>query len=123
MINHKLVLPEHLNHYGFLFGGWLLNWVDECGYIAANLDLPGNRFVTIGLDKVAFKQSITLGSILTFNIKRFKCGNTSATFNVKVLCDTIKSGVEELVFETNISFVNVDEDGNKKAIKRKGTLS
>jgi len=24
MENYKLVLPEHLNHYGFLFGGNLL---------------------------------------------------------------------------------------------------
>jgi hypothetical protein len=31
MENHKLVLPEHLNQYGFLFGGNLLKWVDEYG--------------------------------------------------------------------------------------------
>ena len=35
MINHKLVLPQYLNHYGFLFGGHLLKWVDEYAYIAA----------------------------------------------------------------------------------------
>ena len=57
MRNHKLVLPEHLNHYGYLFGGYLLHWVDEYGYIAANLDFPGHRFVTIALDNVAFKKS------------------------------------------------------------------
>ena len=47
MINHKLVLPERLNHYGYLFGGYLLHWVDEYAYITANLDFPGHRFVNI----------------------------------------------------------------------------
>ena len=70
MINHKLVLPEHLNHYGYLFGGYLLHWVDEYAYITANLDFPGHRFVTIGLDNVVFRKSIRLGSVLKFDINR-----------------------------------------------------
>ena len=116
MISHKLVLPEHLNHYGYLFGGWLLHWVDEHSYIAVNLDMPGNRFVTIGLDQVVFKKSITMGSVLSFDINRIKLGNSSASYSVKVLCDSIETGDEELVFETNITFVNVDEKGLKRAI-------
>ena len=58
MINDKLVIPEHLNHYGYLFGGYLLHWVDEYAYITANLDFPGHRFVTIGLDKIVFRKNI-----------------------------------------------------------------
>ncbi len=117
MRNHKLVLQEHLNHYGYLFGGYLMNWVDEYGYIAANLDFPGHRFVTIGLDNVIFKKSIHLGSVLKFDIKRMRLGKTSVTYNVKVYSDSIESGEEELVFETNITFVNVDEEGKKKEIR------
>ena len=34
MINqYKLVLPEHLNHYGYLFGGNMLKWADEYSWI------------------------------------------------------------------------------------------
>lgn len=51
MQNHQLVLTEHLNHYGFLFGGTLLKWVDESAYICARLDYPGKSFVTVGMDK------------------------------------------------------------------------
>ena len=117
MINHKLVLPEHLNHYGYLFGGYLLHWVDEYAYITANLDFPGHRFVTIGLDNVVFRKSIRLGSVLKFDINRTRLGSTSAGYNVKVFSDSIESGEEELVFDTNITFVNVDEEGNKQAIR------
>ena len=36
---YKLVLPEHLNQYGFLFGGNLLKWIDEVSWMAS-LDFP-----------------------------------------------------------------------------------
>ncbi len=31
MTSYKLVMPGDLNHYGFLFGGKMLMWVDENG--------------------------------------------------------------------------------------------
>ncbi len=117
MINHKLVLPEHLNHYGYLFGGYLLHWVDEYSYITANLDFPGHRFVTIGLDNVVFRRSIRLGSVLKFDINRIKKGNTSVSYNVKVYSDSIADRTEELVFDTNITFVNIDDAGEKQMIR------
>jgi hypothetical protein len=36
METHRLVLPANLNHYGFLFGGQLLAWIDEASWIAAS---------------------------------------------------------------------------------------
>lgn len=118
MINHKLVLPEHLNHYGYLFGGYLLHWVDEYAYITANLDFPGHRFVTIGLDKVVFMKSIRMGSVLKFDINRTKVGNTSVVYYVRVFSDSIETRLEDLVFETNITFVNIDSEGKKQAIRK-----
>ncbi|MGD0283399.1 MAG: hotdog domain-containing protein, partial [Dissulfurispiraceae bacterium] len=61
MENYKLVLPEHLNQFGYLFGGNLLKWVDEVAWIAASLDFPGCKFVTIGMDRVEFRKSIKQG--------------------------------------------------------------
>ncbi len=118
MKNYKLVLPEHLNHYGYLFGGYLLHWVDEYAYIAANLEFPGHKFVTIGLDNVIFKKVIRLGSVLLFDINRTRKGSTSVTYNVMVFSDSIESGEQELVFETNITFVNIDDEGRKEIIKK-----
>ena len=65
-IHHKIVLRGHLNDYGNLFGGYLLQWIDELGYISVSLDFPGQHFVTIGLDNVEFKHSIREGQILRF---------------------------------------------------------
>jgi len=98
MDHYKLVLPEHLNHYGYLFGGNLLHWIDEIGYIAANLQFPGHEFVTIGLDNVVFKQSIKLGSILKFDTNLTRLGKTAATYNVKVSCEDRDTGSIAQVF-------------------------
>lgn len=34
MTTYKLVMPEDMNHYGFLFGGKMLMWIDEVDEVA-----------------------------------------------------------------------------------------
>lgn len=110
MITHKLVLQGHLNHYGFLFGGQLLKWIDTVGYVAVNIEFPGYEFVTVGLNKVEFHKSIPVGSILEFDTKLIRKGTTSATFNIDVFMNNRDN---ELVFTTEITFVAIDKNGNK----------
>ncbi len=118
MNSHRLVRPEHLNHYGFLFGGTLLKWVDEQSWIAASLDFPGKIFVTIGLDNVEFHKSVRQGAILRFDIHRSKLGNTSVSYQTTVYSDDITTGQEEAIFSTSVTFVHVDDQGNKTPIKQ-----
>ncbi len=113
MENHKLVLPEHLNHYGFLFGGNLLKWVDEYAWIGASLDYPGAKFVTIGMDRVEFRKNIRNGTILKFVIERGRVGNTSVQYGVLVFRGNGDECDNELLFSTNVTFVNVDGQGHK----------
>ena len=68
--NYKVIKPEDLNHYGYLFGGKLLQWVDELSWISASLEFPDCSFVTRSMDKVMFKKSMRQGTILNFNINR-----------------------------------------------------
>ena len=116
MENYKLVLPEHLNHYGFLFGGALLQWVDEVAYITATLQFTGSNFVTIGMDRVEFKKSVRQGDILRFDVQLAKKGRSAVTYSVKVYKKEVTTGIEEIVFQTNITFVSVDEKGIKPVL-------
>ena len=116
METYKLVMPEHLNHFGFLFGGNLLKWTDEIAYIAVTLDYPGCNFVTVGMDKIEFRKSIRQGTILCFDSNQSRLGNTSVEYVVNVTREEITSGQKELVFTTRITFVSVDAEGTKKAI-------
>ena len=117
MKHHKLILPEFMNEQGVLFGGYLLKWIDEFAYVTASLDFPGNRFVTVSLDNVVFRKPILVGYILCFDVVRSRKGTTSVSYAIKVhnAKDPLMKG--ELLFETNIFFVNVDEHGKKETIK------
>ncbi|MBF0586632.1 acyl-CoA thioesterase [Prosthecochloris sp. N3] len=118
MENYKLVLPEHLNHYGFLFGGNLLKWIDEVSYIAVTMDYPGCNFVTVAMDQVVFRKSIRKGAILTFETTRKREGRTSVEYLVNVYKKSISSGERTMVFSTYVTFVCLDENGSKKPLCR-----
>lgn len=111
---YRLVLPNYLNHYGLLYGGQLLQWIDEAGYIAVSLEFPDRQFVTVGLNEVIFHKRIHVGSILQFNSLLIKKGTTSATFEVNVFCHS--KGTKEVVFSNRITFVSIDKDGAKVPI-------
>jgi len=116
MDNHKLVLPEHLNHYGYLFGGHLLQWVDEYAWIAATLDYPGRNFVTVAMDRVEFKKSVKEGTILRVNVEKARQGTTSAQYRVRVFRHPAQEAQEDLIFSTQVTLVCIDEEGRKKAL-------
>ncbi|MEP2776557.1 MAG: hotdog domain-containing protein [Luteolibacter sp.] len=114
METHRLVLPRDLNHYGSLFGGRLLSWVDEAAWIAASADFPHCQFVTIGMDKVEFRHGVGDGTILCIRCERAKKGRTSVTYRVAVTDVRNAPGIS--IFETSVSFVSVNDSGEKAAI-------
>jgi len=122
MNNYAIVRQEHLNHYGFLFGGALLKWVDEYAWLVASRDFPGCPLVTVGMDKISFRKPVLNGSILRFNIKPAKQGQTSIQYTVDVYADAPGANYEQTVFSTIITFAHVDDGGNKQALPRKGPL-
>jgi acyl-CoA hydrolase len=114
--HYKLILPENLNHDGFLFGGNMLKWIDEFAYITANHEFPGNRFVTIALDNVAFHHPVAGGEIIRFDVTRSRLGRTSVQYKIRVFGTRRQASPETILFETHITFVNVDNEGKKQAI-------
>lgn len=121
MENYALVRPEHLNHYGHLFGGVLLKWVDEYAWLAASRDYPGYRFVTVAMDRVEFRHPVGAGASLRFHITRAKEGTTSVTYAVEVFSTEPDATGETSIFTTHITFVRVDETGQKCSLPRQDT--
>ena len=87
MDTYTIVRPEHLNHYGYLFGGQLLKWVDEHAWLVAAREYPGYPLVTRAMDQIDFKTRVANGSILRFRIDRVRAGNTSVSYAVEVFAD------------------------------------
>ena len=118
-MNHrKLVLPGHMNDQGSLFGGYLLQWLDEFAYITASMEFPAHRFVTIALNNVEFKHPIQCGQILRFSVSRVRLGTSSVEYLVEVFGEISVDADEKVLFATNVTFVNVSETGEKMQISR-----
>ena len=114
METHRLVLPGDLNHYGFLFGGRLLAWIDEASWIAASLEYPHCQFVTVAMEAVEFHHSVREGTILRITCTREREGNTSVSYAVKVSDE--RAGPHP-IFSNHVTFVSVDDAGNKRPIR------
>ncbi|HBM16853.1 MAG TPA: acyl-CoA thioesterase [Lentisphaeria bacterium] len=108
--NYKVIKPEDLNHYGYLFGGKLLQWVDEFSWIAASIEFPNHSFVTLEMDKVEFRRSVRQGAILQFAIEKIYQGRASVKYQVKVFVKNDPAENHHEIFRTNVTFVSVDSN-------------
>lgn len=118
MDSFTLVRTEHLNHHGKLFGGQLLKWVDEYAWMAASRDFCGSILVTRAMENLEFRNAVPNGSIMRFSVNLENKGTTSATYTVNVFADMPGLYEEKLIFTNRVTFVAVDEAGNKVPLKR-----
>ena len=110
-----LVRPEHLNHHGYLFGGRLLEWLDEQAYIAAMAELKSEaNLVTVAIDQVVFHVPVRQGSLLRFRSEMVHVGRTSLTVFTEVLL--LRDGEPHVIFSAYVSFVCLNSHGKPRAI-------
>lgn len=111
-----IVRPEHLNHYGHLFGGQMLKWIDEYAYLVGVREFPGARLVTRAMDDVAFTRGVQVGSTLRFCVCRRALGTTSVRYAVNVFAQECGTLEEYHVCRTTITFVCVGPDHAKQPL-------
>ena len=80
----KWVKPEDLNPNGTLFGGRLLQWIDEELGIYAIIQLEIPRTVTKFMSEIDFVSSAKQGDIIEIGIEVVKFGATSITLHCEV---------------------------------------
>ena len=108
---------------GTLFGGQLMYWLDEAAAVYAIRAMGQRRVVTKRFSEAVFQKPICQDELVEFYCVDPKPGNTSLSFRVLV-----KVG-DEIRFQTECTFVAVDEQGQKEAVDWsaspliKGTLS
>ncbi len=118
MDTFTIVRTEHLNHFGYLFGGQLLKWVDEAAWLVATRDFSGHNLVTRAMDRIDFKTRVANGSILRLHVLPRKQGTTSVTYSVDVYAAEPLASKEKHVFSTHVTLACVDEAGNKSALPK-----
>jgi len=99
---------EDLNAMGTLFGGRLLEWIDEEAFIFAYCQLGSTNVVTKYISEIEFKSTARLGDVVEFGTDIVKFGKTSITLKIHVRNKRTKNTI---VTVDNIIFVAVDESG------------
>ena len=112
-----LAMPDALNAYGDVFGGWLLSQMDiACGMAAR--DYTRGRAVTVAVDAMHFHKPMHLGEILACHVVVRRMGRTSITFHVEAWVYRPASSIRELITEGDYVFVAIDEDRKPREIPR-----
>jgi acyl-CoA hydrolase len=111
--NSILVKPEDLNPAGSLFGGRLLEWLDEKGAIFCycQIDFQG-LIVTKLISEINFVSSAKNGDIIEFGFKTVSLGKSSIAISCIVKNKHTKT---EILRIEKMVFVYVDPE-TKKAI-------
>ncbi len=104
----KWVKPEDLNPNHSLFGGRLLQWIDEEAVIYAIVQLENPRVVTKFISEINFINSPKQGDIIEIGIIATHFGRTSLTMRCEVRNKLTR---EPILTIERLVFVNLDENG------------
>ena len=112
----KLIKPEDLNPRRTLFGGKVLQWIDEEAAIFAICQLSSANIVTKAMSAINFVSTAVVGDIIEFGMELVKVGNTSITIG----CDVRNKNTKQSIIKIDkIIFVLLDENGKPKAHNKK----
>lgn len=108
----KWVKPEDLNPNHSLFGGRLLQWIDEEAALYAIIQLENTKVVTKFISEINFISSAKQGDIIEIGIEVLGFGSTSITLQCEV---RNKMTHQTIITVDKIVMVNLGEDGNPVA--------
>lgn len=107
----KWVKPQDLNPNGTLFGGRLLEWIDEEAALYAIIQLENPKTVTKFMSEIDFRSSAREGDIVEIGIGVVKFGTASLTLRCEV---RNKMTRETIITIDKIVLVALDEAGKPK---------
>ncbi len=109
-----LVCPAHINHYGRLFGGHLLKWIDELAGIVA-IRHCGSTVTTAAIDNLQFKAPAYTGDMVVLQGWITYVGRTSMEVRVDTYREAL-DGTREIINRAYIDMVAIDSKGHPKEV-------
>ena len=105
-----VTMPRETNQYGTIFGGVILSYIDQAGFVEARTH-GNHRWVTASIDRVDFHAPVHLGDIVSFYTSTQRVGTKSVTVKVCVEAERYESQQTVAVTEAAITLVSVNADG------------
>ncbi len=114
-ISTKIVQPNDTNPLGNLFGGKLLAWMDEIGYISANRH-SRKIAVTASINNVSFNKPIALGETVILKAMVSRSFRTAMEIIIDVFVENNRNGNIELRNQAIYTFVALENDGKPSEV-------
>ncbi len=110
----KVVFPNITNHHNTMFGGTVMEMMDEVAFMTATR-FARKSFVTVSCDRIDFKKPIPADTLVEL-IGRVKyVGNSSLKVNVQVFVEQMYDEIREKAVSGDFTLVAIGND--KKPMK------
>ena len=106
----ELMMPQHANIMGNVFGGVLLSLVDRAAAVAA-IRHARRPCVTVSVDKVNFREPIRVGELVTALARVNFTGHSSMEIGVKVIAENVLTGEQRHTNSCYLTYVALDDQG------------
>jgi acyl-CoA hydrolase len=110
----KTVFPNTTNHHDTMFGGTVMQMMDEIAFITATR-FCRKGIVTVSSDKIDFTKPIPAGTIVELIGKVTYIGTTSLKVRVDIFIEQMYSDLREKAVSGVFTLVAIDE--HKKPVK------
>ncbi len=109
--NTYLIMPKHINGYGRLFGGILMQWIDEVAGIVAHRH-AGSIVTTACVDNLNFKAGAYLGDTVVLIGRMTYVGKTSMEVRVDTYAEDA-DGTRRMINRAYEVLVAIDQNDKK----------
>ena len=118
LTRHTVMYPD-CNTTHKLFGGRLMQWIDEAAGMFVRCEMHREKVVTAHLDRLSFKRPTQLGEIVEIYCKVLRYGRTSLQISVIVTnLDPEQPAHRRTKLETQMVWVAIDGEGKPCAYTR-----
>ena len=107
----KWIKPEDLNPNNSLFGGRLLEWIDEEAALYAIVQLENHKVVTKYISEINFISSAKQGEVIEIGLEVIAFGKSSISLKCEV---RNKMTRQTIIVVEKIVMVSLDEKGLPK---------
>jgi len=106
----QLMMPQHANVLGHVFGGVVLSMMDTTAAVSA-IRHARLACVTVSVDRVDFREPIYVGDLVIMKSSVNFVGRTSMEIGVRVETENLLTGIRRHTNSCYLTFVAIDRDG------------
>lgn len=113
----QLMMPQHINLAGTVYGGVIVSVADSVAYVCAARH-AGPNCVTVSIDQLDFREPIRIGELVTFKASVNYVGRTSMEIGIRIEAEDLKTGKKRHTNSCYFTMVALDDQGRPTPVPK-----